>query len=202
MPQQQRRPLTAASGESTNEARHGHPYPNRSIGTSFHGGEQMASNVYLKVKGSKQGDIKGSVTRKGLEGQIQVIAVTHEIISPRDAASGQATGKRQHKPIVITKEIDRSTPLLRQALVTNEHLTDWLLQFFKTMPDGTERCYFTIKLTDVSIASASFMMPNTENPATKNIPEYEELAFTYRKIEWTWTDGAITAQDDWSVTAA
>jgi type VI secretion system secreted protein Hcp len=162
----------------------------------------MAQNAYLKVKGSKQGDIKGSVTRKGLEGQIQVIAVMHEITSPRDAASGQATGKRQHKPIVITKEIDRSTPLLRQALVTNEHLTDWLLQFFKTMPDGAERCYFTIKLTDASIASASFVMPNTENPATTRIPEYEDVVFTYRKIEWTWTDGGITAQDDWSVTAA
>jgi hypothetical protein len=27
---------------------------------------------------------------------------THEIVSPRDAASGLPTGKRQHKPFVIT----------------------------------------------------------------------------------------------------
>ena len=31
-----------------------------------------------------------------------------EIISPRDAASGLPTGKRMHKPFVITKELDRS----------------------------------------------------------------------------------------------
>jgi len=36
----------------------------------------------------------------------------HEIVSPRDAASGQATGKRSHSPITITKEIDKSSPLL------------------------------------------------------------------------------------------
>ncbi len=30
----------------------------------------------------------------------------------RDAASGMATGKRQHKPLVITHEIDQSTPKL------------------------------------------------------------------------------------------
>ncbi len=36
----------------------------------------------------------------------------HEVKSPRDAASGQATGKRMHKPLVVTKELDKSTPLL------------------------------------------------------------------------------------------
>ena len=34
--------------------------------------------------------------------------------SPRDAASGLATGKRQHKPLVITMELSRSTPALMQ----------------------------------------------------------------------------------------
>lgn len=34
------------------------------------------------------------------------------IVSPRDAASGLPTGKRQHKPFVITKEYDKSSPLL------------------------------------------------------------------------------------------
>jgi type VI secretion system secreted protein Hcp len=27
--------------------------------------------------------------------------------------------------------------------------------------------------------------------------EYEEIAFTYQKIEWTWTDGGITSSDEW-----
>jgi type VI secretion system secreted protein Hcp len=34
----------------------------------------------------------------------------HEIVSPRDTASGLPSGKRQHKPFTITKEIDKSTP--------------------------------------------------------------------------------------------
>ena len=33
-------------------------------------------------------------------------------ISPRDPASGLPTGKRMHKPFVITKELDKATPLL------------------------------------------------------------------------------------------
>src|ERR1043165_4020450 len=91
----------------------------------------MALNAYLTLKGQKQGNINGSVTQKGHENQIMVIAVSHEVVSPRDAASGLPTGKRQHKPLVITKEIDKATPLLYKALVTNETLTSFVLNFYQ-----------------------------------------------------------------------
>ncbi|MCB2047736.1 MAG: type VI secretion system tube protein Hcp [Novosphingobium sp.] len=32
--------------------------------------------------------------------------------APRDAASGLPTGKRQHKPMTVTKEVDKSSPML------------------------------------------------------------------------------------------
>ena len=47
----------------------------------------MALNAYLTLKGQKQGTIHGSVTQKGREGSIAVIAIEHEIVSPRDAGS-------------------------------------------------------------------------------------------------------------------
>lgn len=37
------------------------------------------------------------------------------VVSPRDAASGLPTGKRQHAPVTITKELDKSTPLLSRT---------------------------------------------------------------------------------------
>ena len=43
-------------------------------------------------------------------------AVSHEIKSPRDLASGQATGKRMHKPFTVTKEWSASSPSLRVNL--------------------------------------------------------------------------------------
>ncbi len=39
----------------------------------------MALNAYLKLKGQKQGEIKGSVIQKGRENKIQVIAVSQEM---------------------------------------------------------------------------------------------------------------------------
>jgi type VI secretion system secreted protein Hcp len=166
----------------------------------------MALNAYLTLKGQKQGDIRGGVTQKGREGAILVHAVRHELVSPRDAASGQAAGKRVHAPLVITKDLDRSTPLLYQALVTNETL-EATLRFWRvdvaggTGPGGpgagAERQHFTIKLVNASIASIDLRQPDNRLPDLAKLAEYEEVAFTYQKIEWTWVDGGITAMDDW-----
>ena len=158
----------------------------------------MALNAYLKLKGQKQGEIKGSVTQKGRENKIMVIAVEHGVESPRDRASGMPTGKRMHKPIVIVKEVDKSSPLLYNALVTSENIQEWELQFFRPNPTGVEQQFYTIKLTNANIASINFHMLNNKNPELMKYAEYEEVAFTYQRIEWTFVEGGITTQDDWS----
>ena len=162
----------------------------------------MALNAYLKMKGQKQGEIAGSVTQKGREGKIAVIAVSHEIVSPRDPASGLPTGKRMHKPVVITKELDKSTPLLYNILVNNENISEWELQFWTpqlkaTTGSGVEVQHYTVKLTNANIASMAFRMANNKHPDLMKYAEYEEIAFTYQKIEWTWVSGGIMAMDDW-----
>src|SRR5262245_63089347 len=157
----------------------------------------MALNAYLSLKGQKQGDIKGSVTQKGREGKIMVIAVSHEIVSPRDSASGLPTGKRMHKPFVITKELDKSSPLLYNVLVNNENIETWKLQFWTPSATGAEKQHYTIELKNANIASIGFRMLNNKNPELMKFAEYEEIAFTYQAITWTWNDGGITAMDDW-----
>jgi type VI protein secretion system component Hcp len=47
---------------------------------------------------------------KQTEGSLD--AQTLEVKSPRDIATGQASGKRMHKPFTITKEFDKASPIL------------------------------------------------------------------------------------------
>ena len=161
----------------------------------------MALNAYLKLKGSKQGDIKGSTTQKGREGLIAVHSFHHHITSPRDSASGQATGKRQHGPFTIIKEIDKSTPLLHKALVDNESFKTWELKCFTPTASaasaGKEINHYNVVLTNASISSIMDIMENNLLPDDAKLPLMQEISFTYQKIEWTWVDGGITAQDDW-----
>jgi type VI secretion system secreted protein Hcp len=158
----------------------------------------MNSTAYLKLKGQHLGDIRGSSTAKGQEGKIVVFAAEHEVNSPRDPATGLATGKRQHRPFVISKEVDASSPLLYKALATNETFSDWELQFWSTNAQGVQVQRYAVKLTTASISDIKFRMPNRKLTEMAALPDFEDVAFTYQKIQWTWTDGGITAQDDWS----
>ena len=66
-----------------------------------------------------------------------------------------------------------------------------------TSGTGVEVQHYTVKLTNANIASIAFRMPNNKHPDLMRFAEYEEIAFTYQKIEWVWVDGGITAMDDW-----
>jgi type VI secretion system secreted protein Hcp len=160
----------------------------------------MALDAYMTLKGRVSGDIKGSVTTPGHEGAIRVVAVQHEITSPRDAQSGLPTGKRQHKPFVVTKELDKSTPILYKVLATNESIASLVVKFMAPAPTGPSGATindYTVTLTNASIADITFVMPSTVDATTSKSPELDRVSFTYQKIEWTWTEGGISASDDW-----
>ncbi|AKT38892.1 type VI secretion system tube protein TssD [Chondromyces crocatus] len=159
----------------------------------------MALNAYLKLNASRQGQILGSVTQKGREGTIAVIAAHHMVVGPRDPASGRPMGKRMHMPFVITKEVDRSSPLLYSVLCNNENLSSVDLQFYTPDRTGVERPHFAVSLTNANISSIDYRMPNSKNPHTARLPAREEIAFTYEKISWTWLEGNISAADDWAM---
>ena len=157
----------------------------------------MALNAYLRLTGASQGEIKGGVTQRGREDSIMVIAFDHQVVSPRDAASGLPTGKRQHRPLTITKEIDEATPLLMNTLVDNENITDWELRFWQPSPSGREVQHYTIQLVNASIADIRAGMLNNKYPENMQHEEREHVSFCYQRIIWTWEDGGITASDDW-----
>ncbi len=157
----------------------------------------MALNAYLRLTGDTQGEIKGSVTQAGREDSIMVIAFDHEVVSPRDAASGLPTGKRQHKPLTITKEIDESTPVLMNVLTNNENLSEVILQFWQPSRSGNEFQYYTIELTNASIVDIHQEMLNNKYPENMQHKEREHISFVYQKITWTYEDGGITSTDDW-----
>jgi type VI secretion system secreted protein Hcp len=154
------------------------------------GEADAALNAYLRMKGQKTGEIKGSGVQKGRENSIPIIAVHHEISSPRDPASGQATGKRTHKPFSFTMELDKSTPLLHQVFLNNELLASVELGVFQPNGKGGTSLAYTVKLTNASIAAIRLV----PGPADRLV---QEVDLTYQKIEWVWVDGNITASDDW-----
>jgi type VI secretion system secreted protein Hcp len=50
------------------------------------------------------------------------------VVSPRDAASGQATGKRQHRPLTFVHHVDKASPKLAQAAAKGTHIPRVLVE--------------------------------------------------------------------------
>ena len=166
----------------------------------------MSLATYLE-KGCKSNaglDFTSSNTQKGREGHLPIIAVNHEVISPRDPASGLPTGKRQHKPFTFIAELDRTFPMWQQALSRNDTLKTMKFNFWVNRKidavgsaAGTEVLAYTIQLTNATVCSCELIMLNNKNPDLMKYETHMRIAVTYQKIVWTWTDGGITAEDDW-----
>ena len=158
-----------------------------------------ALDWFLKIKGSKQGDIKGESQDDAHKEQIELLSAHHQIKVPRDMATGQATGRRQHGEFVITKHIDKATPPLLSALVHNEMLTEMTIECLRA--DGGKKVkYFVIVLKNAYLADYQLETP----PAGADLPK-ERWAFRYASIEWTYTaqsrkdgtgGGTLQAADD------
>lgn len=157
--------------------------------------------MYAHIKGQKSGEIKGSVTTKGLEGWIECTAFSTQDISSRDQLTGMATGKKQHKPIVITTQFDNASPLLLNSLYTNENLAEVVIKFFKPGANGIETNIATITLTNASIAQIdqSVEKPAATSAVEKDRPYTFKISLTYQKIEYMQgASGNTTASDTWA----
>jgi len=104
---------------------------------------------------------------------------------PVDPASGLPTGKRQHKPLVITKELDATSPLFDTAAFSNEVLTPVVVNL-QHQSDSSP--YLTITLTNASIRSI--------RDFSEGGKQYEEVAFAYQKIEILHISSGNIASDD------
>ena len=159
--------------------------PQGPAGSSGGGGGSGGQSVIgtIAITG-KSGDFTGS--------PFNIEGVTHEIVSPRDAASGLPTGKRQHKPLTVTAEVGVAAPQLMNAITQNQTLPTIVISLYKP---GTSTVGTTITLTNASVADFA-------NQCNASYPNCETASFTYQKITWTWLDSNISASDDWETPSA
>lgn len=157
----------------------------------------MPIPCHLFLTGEKQGTIEGSCDMNGREKSILVYAMKHSINIPRSPTDGLSTGKRVHKPLCLLKEFDKSSPKLYQSLCTGEHLKEVTLKWYRITKQGTEEHYFTHTLEDAIVVAIQPYMPLTFLETNEPARHMEEIAFTYKKIHWTWESGGIEAGDNW-----
>ena len=167
----------------------------------------MATPAYMSVTGEKQGlitagaftaDSVGNTYQEGHEDQVMVQGFSHELTIPRDPQSGNTTGQRIHKPLVITKVFDKASPLLLEALTSGERMTAVEIKWYRPKGQGGQEHYYTTKLEDAIIVVIKDYMHNCQDPANTHFTHLQDVHFSYRKITWTHEACGTSGSDDWS----
>jgi type VI secretion system Hcp family effector len=165
-----------------------------------------AFTAFISVKAKKQGQFKGEGTQeKRKDKWTPVLSFSFGLKSPRDIATGTATGKRQYDHMCFTKEAGASSPQFFSAASTNEVLSEVNFEFSRTGPTGMETVYQTIKLTDATVASVKRYVghpgetPGTAKHTSTDAMNLEDICFTFRKVEFEDKDGKTMFLDDWTI---
>lgn len=132
---------------------------------------------YLKI-----GDIKGEATASPSKGeQIDVLSWSWGETSAAPS-TGLATGKRMHKPFVITKQLDKSSPMLQQA-AANGTIFDHV-DLVLAKPGAGRQEYMKYELKNVMISSYQTGGSSGGQVPTETISlNYEEIKQTYASQE-------------------
>lgn len=150
----------------------------------------MALRPHMKVEGSVQGLITKECSRRGgREDTAELVAFEQHVLVPKTKETGSVTGHARFDPVVITKEIDRSSPLLQRALVTNEMVTV-VLTYYR-YKDGLEQHYYTIELTEATVVEYTAQVKFTLDEQTEQYPPLEMVGFAFGKIKVTWEEHGI-----------
>jgi len=166
----------------------------------------MSTPCFVSIKGKTQGNItEGAYTLEsvgqgfveGHEDEMIVQAVQHEVLVPTDPQTGQPSGQRQHKPLILTIALNKAIPLLYNALASGETLTEVVLKWYRTSPDGKQEHYFTTSLEDATIVDIDLNMPNSQDPALASFTQIINVNLAYRKISWEHTVCGTSGADDW-----
>ena len=156
------------------------------------------ARIRVAITGATQGAFKSEVTGPNvpLGGGIEAVGYAYEVSAPRDQATGQATGKRRHGPVSVTKEWGAASPQIFQALTSNEVLSSVQIDVWRRNLQGVEVLDHTVRLSNARVMSIKQYAEPSPGDARALRP-LEEISFDFRDIEIESKTGNTAATDSW-----
>lgn len=148
----------------------------------------------LLSEGASSKESIGSYNKGDHEDEIFVLAYNQKIIVPTDDRNGQITGLPRHTRFTIKKFVDKSSPLLANALISPSTL-EAELAFYRPGPSGGE-AFYQVTLSNAKIVQIDLVSPNCLDPLNDEKSAYEVVHFTYERIEWEHLITSTTGTDD------
>ncbi len=167
----------------------------------------MPQPCYLRITGTSQGlitqnagshDSIGDKVVESHQNEVLVQSVGHFVVIPTDRQSGQPVGQRVHGPLKVTCEITSALPLLYNALCQGETLESVSLDWYRISIYGQQELFFTTSLANARLSEIELLQPDSREVAAKEVNQFVNLFFNYRKIEWSHHMASTYGADDWT----
>lgn len=157
----------------------------------------MASHGYMTITGKVQGLISagcstqesvGNKFQSGHIDEIMILALSHRI-------ANEGSIKRPiHSPLVISKYVDKSSPLLAKALSSREEI-NCVIRLYRVSKYGALEVYYSIELEGGQLAEVTFDVPDVVSH--NDADAQEQLAIRYRGITWTHHSAGTSGHSRW-----
>lgn len=143
----------------------------------------MAHMAYMKVTGKKQYLIsQGCNTHDSMGGEHQLKFKDFISILECNSLLSMTHLTKTFSPITITKNIDKSSPLLVNAF-NNEEYLDVEIDFYRTSDGGHNEHFFSIKMFQAKIVGIDFNLPHVL--MSHDLKMSEQISFSYRDVEFS-----------------
>ena len=157
--------------------------------------------MVMAVEGNIQGKFKpDSDFNSKFSDKIEVLGFVFEVSSPRDLATGMASGKKTYHPIVLWKKLGESSPQFYQAVIRNEAIKKITIEYHRPDPSSgnAKVLAYTIVLENAAFSSFKQVMgplAGEKFDGTTNDMVYDEIKISFEKITITENRGKVTVTD-------
>lgn len=155
----------------------------------------MTLPAYLFLYDDHGVQINSDCQAPGREGAIEVLNSSYGLRQSVDSFTGSMTGTRQHDPIKIHKQLDKTSPFFAIAVCESRRLQKAVLKYYETSEAGFEVEVYSITLKSVVISSVDFTHIYYPGSSVPNM--HEVIGLRFREIEWNYHKGNIKYDDAW-----
>ncbi len=146
-----------------------------------------SSRFYVIIRGGR-GGFRGEA--------VPITAFDYHLMRPRDPQTGGMLIGRQHSPVTVTEVANSISPMLFQALATNDIISSVEICNFVPGVNGQLVPEETITLTNACVVDFHQYMGNDGFTTTPHA--LEDITFSYQSVSIKHNPSGMASSDFWS----
>jgi type VI secretion system secreted protein Hcp len=136
-----------------------------------------AQQWFMRIEG-----VEGEATGESYKGWIEILSYEQSIerSDAKNSGASRRRGSAEFSDIAVTKELDKATPKLMEAIAKGKVFAKVEIHMTATYGDAGEQTYLAIELENVQVTSYSLSGSAAEGVPTEQVSlNFEEIKVTY-----------------------